>query len=351
MKLENFFFVVGLLIILTSCNKEKYPQYIENDNPHKVELELLFPLLEVDQKHHENRFTVMSEIISKMRNQEDLGKLNLLITTYINNNPKDPYNSYYILSLASNYLKKDLIDFAKVYLNKAIMEFQDLEIRGESTHLKALEILIGITNDNLNKVYYYKRLIKNHSENINESETYYKLGETLEVCELWDQAIESFEKYLSYPSTSELTEAEMRDDIINKVGFHYSNKRWVEKDLDTLVNQIKYAIEIRNPVLLDRYRAFNFFIINWKSKYTDLKSSFPMESYVLTNMNIKTALNLDPMSNETEAYLAVEGYPWTSSIWYVYPTWYFYFRQIDFPQDPEIHGGWEWAGIFLGEKL
>ena len=32
-------------------------------------------------------------------------------------------------------------------------------------------------------------------------------------------------------------------------------------------------------------------------------------------------------------------------------TWYLYFRKVHFPPDPEIHGTWEWAGIFLGERL
>ncbi|OQY36635.1 MAG: hypothetical protein B6229_09615, partial [Spirochaetaceae bacterium 4572_7] len=103
--------------------------------------------------------------------------------------------------------------------------------------------------------------------------------------------------------------------------------------------------------LLDRYRAYDFFIINWKSKYSDLRSSYPMESSVLTSMSITTKRNLDSMSNENEAYLAVSGNRWSSSIWAVFPTWYFYFKRVDFPMDPEIHGGWEWAGIYLGEKL
>ena len=28
-----------------------------------------------------------------------------------------------------------------------------------------------------------------------------------------------------------------------------------------------------------------------------------------------------------------------------------YFRKVNFPLDPDIHGNWEWAGIYMGEKL
>jgi len=38
--------------------------------------------------------------------------------------------------------------------------------------------------------------------------------------------------------------------------------------------------------------------------------------------------------------------------WHQYlSTWYLYFRKIYFPADPEIHGRWEWAGIYYGEKF
>ncbi|MDR1596788.1 MAG: tetratricopeptide repeat protein, partial [Treponema sp.] len=46
-----------------------------------------------------------------------------------------------------------------------------------------------------------------------------------------------------------------------------------------------------------------------------------------------------------EAYLRTWG--WSQYI----STWYLYFRKINFPSDPEIHGRWEWAGIYYGEKF
>lgn len=351
--------IIWVLITLTSCSGGDYYQYITKENPNRNELKELFPLLEKNQQYLENRFTVMNEIISMMLPYEKPGVINLLVTNYVNKNPDDPYNSYYLLLLASSYIKHDQNNFAIPYLHRIVKNYPDLGIKNMSTHYTALTTLVDITIDPKDKIYYYKRLIKDHRKRIDKKEKFsggigevhYYLGQTYEAAEMWEESIRSFENFLIFEDTEIPKEPGAREEIKNRVGFYYSDKKWVIKDLDTLVKRVKYAINSRNPALLDRYRAHDFFIINWKSKFSDLKSSYPMESSVLTSMNIRAARELDPMSNENEAFLAVSGNPWSSSIWAVYPTWYFYFKRVDFPMNPEIHGGWEWAGIFLGEKL
>jgi hypothetical protein len=54
---------------------------------------------------------------------------------------------------------------------------------------------------------------------------------------------------------------------------------------------------------------------------------------------------LDVYSNSGEAYLRTTN--WNYRI----PTWYLYFRRVNYPPDPEINGRWEWAGIYLGERF
>jgi hypothetical protein len=65
----------------------------------------------------------------------------------------------------------------------------------------------------------------------------------------------------------------------------------------------------------------------------------------LRGSKISYAKELDIDSNAREAYLETWG--WS----YRMPTWYLYFRKINYPGDPEINGRWEWAGIYFGEKL
>jgi hypothetical protein len=54
---------------------------------------------------------------------------------------------------------------------------------------------------------------------------------------------------------------------------------------------------------------------------------------------------LDVYSNSGEAYLRTTN--WN----YFIPTWYLYFRRVNYPPDPEINGRWEWAGIYLGDRF
>lgn len=340
------------LTLLTSCKENKYSFYIDRDNPNKTELERLFPLLYSNQEYSENRFTVMSKILTYLLIQDTPGKLNLLVTDYINENPNDPYNSYYLIILALSYINANQNDFAIPYLHRVVKNYSDLNIKGESTHFSALKTLVDISPASIDKINYYKKLIKYHSNRVDSiGELYYYLGKTYEECEMWEESIKSYEVYLEYKDTIIPSEPEARDNIIDKVGFYHSHKKWVHKDLDTLVKRIKYAISIRDPRRLDRYRAHDFFIVNWKSNSTDIEDTVPIESSKLTAMGIKVSRDLDSLSNENEAFLEVWGNPWSSNIWYVYPTWYFYFQRVNYPMDPEIHGGWEWSGIYLGEKL
>lgn len=351
--------IICVLITLISCQKGDYSHYIDDDNPNKKSLEELFPLLDKQQEYSENRFTIMSEIISMMLKQKSVGKLNLLVTDYINKNPKDPYNSYYLLLLSSAYVNNEQSNFALPYLNRIVKNYPDLDIDGLSTHYTALITLTEISTDPLNRAYYYKTLINDHSDRVETrkkfqggvGELYYYLGNAYEDGRMWDESIRAFEEYLKFDDAPIPQEPTAKEDITRKVGFHYSDKKWILKDLDTLVKRVRYAIYAKRPDLLDKYRAYGFFIVNWKSDNSDIEESYPMQSSVLTQMNISAERNLDPMSNENEAYLAVRGNRWRSIMWATYPTWYFYFKRVDYPMDPELHGGWEWAGIYLGEKL
>ena len=65
---------------------------------------------------------------------------------------------------------------------------------------------------------------------------------------------------------------------------------------------------------------------------------------ILQRQTIRYNAELDPISNEREAYL--ETWNWQ----YQVGKWYFYFSKIDYPADPELNGKWEWAGIYFGDK-
>jgi hypothetical protein len=85
--------------------------------------------------------------------------------------------------------------------------------------------------------------------------------------------------------------------------------------------------------------------MSWKQDETDRNSqrSFNIRNFMV-GRDIRFNQDIDESSSPNEAYLRTWG-------WGQVTTWYFYFRKVDFPVDPEIHGKWEWAGIYYGEKL
>ena len=131
------------------------------------------------------------------------------------------------------------------------------------------------------------------------------------------------------------------------VDFAKSAKDWTFESLDALETAVKNAISRYDWRSLDKYRSkVNFFAMSWKANGSDANALeyFSMHNFMRGN-RIRYAKELDDSSNPNEAYLRTTG--WSQYI----NVWYLYFRKVNFPADPDIHGRWEWAGIYYGEKL
>ena len=122
----------------------------------------------------------------------------------------------------------------------------------------------------------------------------------------------------------------------------------VEEDTFNMdIEAVKRAIRNYDWRSLDKYKAkVNFFSMSWKQDEMDANSQevFSMRAWMRGN-RIRFSEELDETSNSNEAYLRTWG--WSTYV----PVWYLYFRKINFPLDPDIHGTWEWAGIYMGNKL
>ena len=86
--------------------------------------------------------------------------------------------------------------------------------------------------------------------------------------------------------------------------------------------------------------------MSWKQDEIDPNSQeeFSMKSFMRGN-KVRYNKELDSSSNSKEAYLKTWGWSQYVSVWYLY------FRKVNYPVDPDIHGNWEWAGIYLGERM
>jgi hypothetical protein len=277
----------------------------------------------------------------------DYGKLIYFLNSRTALFPDDPYNSYYLLMIAYAYMRQEARPVAARYFDLIVKNYPDLTIMGESIHLACLNQLIELVNNPEQRVWYYQELISRFPEKIDLGVSYFMLARAYEQIGEWNGAMRAYTQYLPYVGT--VVPGFPNADTYAKqlVDFNNSPKDWTFENLDLLVNAIKTALDGGSSARLWQYRAkVNFFARSWEQGETDDSgmAEFNLSDFMRGN-RIRYADKLDAGSNANEAYLRTWG--WSQYI----STWYLYFRKIYFPPDPEIHGRWEWAGVYYGEKF
>jgi len=173
------------------------------------------------------------------------------------------------------------------------------------------------------------------------------LGNDYEAIGDWESSLEAYRRFLS----SYATEVEGKPDALQYaqqfIDLATIRKDWTYETLNDLINAVSVAMANNNARALSNIRAkVGFFAMDWYQDKTDGNSQvlFDFSAFTAGSRLYRDA-NLDPSSNSREAFLRTWG--WTERI----SVWYLYFRKVNFPADPEVHGRWEWAGIYFGEKL
>lgn len=339
-------------LFLSGCSVEPTPvsrsntYYIIGNQDQKRELTLLFHDFENQPQNPESRFIIIQEITKKLHSADQLNLLNLFLTTYVEDHKDDPYNGYYLLVVARNYLSQGAEPFAVQYFERILKNHVDLEVDGTSIHYVCLQNLIRLVDDPELKVGYYKSLLSRFGDKTDRGPSYYFLAKTYEDLGEWDLAIQAYRNFLGYPEITVQGVPHAHEQVRSMIEFYdYPNKNWTMESLEDLVSTVKYAMWTRNSRLLSRYRAkVNFFASSWEEERTDANQNFldGLGSFLTQRIHYNAELDRD--SNNREAYLRTWG--WSYRI----KTWYIYFRRVNFPADPEIHGQWEWGGIYFGEK-
>ena len=362
--------IIPVLLVFTGCRNPKdwvYSRffdpvnyYIVGSSEEKAQLRSLLAEKENRKGDYEGTLTIMQQIIKILHNAEEEEKLNLFLTAYVENNPDDPFNAYYLFIVAENYHDKNAYPFATHYYERILKNYPDLLIQGQSIHNVCLKFLIQMIEEPAVRVNYYKELIARFSEPdelypqldlINKGPIYYYMAKTYEELGEWELAVQAYRNFLAYPDCEIPGEPLAHSKTADMIAFYdYRDKSWIMDSLEDLTKYVQWAVWGRNSSRLERYRAkVNFFATAWEedisqtNKIDDL-DEFYSDLGVLMTSRLRCAANLNSDSNLQEAYLETWG--WSYRI----PTWYFYFRKISFPADPDINGKWEWAGIYLGEK-
>ncbi|MFQ3619327.1 MAG: tetratricopeptide repeat protein [Spirochaetales bacterium] len=338
------FFSGALLLFLGCSAPEAYFLVGQKENV-KVTKELLSLLK--DEKEPAGRFILLSQIAKNLSSAGFIERANNFLTAYVETQPKDPYNAYYLFQVAKNFQAQNAPMVAAHYYTRILRNHPDLLLQGKSIHLQCLQELIRLTKEPEYLLNYYKELQARFPNEVDPATLFYALGKTYESLGEWDQAIDAYTKFLRYPGSYIPENPDAYSQVSNILAFHASDKKWTRETLEELVQEVKSAIDRKNIQKLLSLRAqVNFFAMSWEQDESEsyVQASFDIGTF-LRGSPVRYAENLDMDSNAREAYLETWG--WTYRI----ATWYLYFRKIYYPQDPSIHGRWEWAGIYFGEKL
>ena len=345
-------FVFILIFFTVSCSQQvKTP---EEELTSKSQADL-FLLLERTSITDEQNFAILKNIAENYKASNLDTELILFLTDHVARNPNDPYNAYWLLLTANTYLKQNANPLAEMYYERIIKNYSDLSIEGQSIHMICLQNLLQLSTNAQNRIEYLLQLITHFPEQINKTEYYARLAKEYETNKEWDLALKTHSIFLEQNDAAEI-QIEGIPDAYTKartqVDFHNSAKDWTFETLEELEDAVKYALRNYQYWKLEKYRSkVNFFAMSWSHTTegtnklgVNAEVNFLISDYA-SGKRIYYNKELDTSSTQDEAYLRTWGWRQYVDIWYLY------FRKVNFPQNPEIHGRWEWAGIYYGEKL
>jgi len=360
--------VLFFLILLSTCEntnksflpadqgKAEDPYFISGTKEEQDKLRTYFDLLasETEGPRTEasrEQFSIVREIANSYVRMKEYSKLINFLSSRVHQNEDDFYAPYYLFMIAYAYQQIEAYPIAALYFDMIVKNYHDLTVMGKSIHLACLNQLIVLVDNPLQREWYYEELLSRFLDQIDPGPSYFMLGQACEGAGNWSNAIKAYAQYLSYPNSNVLGFPNADNYAKQLVDFNNSAKDWSFESLNNLVNAVKNALDNGLSNRLWQYHAkVNFFTRTWEQEDAGEVGAvaghvdFDLSDFMRGN-RIRYAETLDISSTANEAYLRTWG--WSQYI----STWYLYFRKIYFPLDPEIHGRWEWAGIYYGEKF
>ncbi len=335
---------VALALALSGCGSPTARYY-----PRGGELGELFRLL--DQAGDEqSRFVLTQQIAFGLATGGQRAEEIVFLTTHVEQAPTDQYNGYYLMLAAEAERELGAVPLAVHYYARVLATQQDLLVAGASVHLHCLQQLVELESRPAERIGYYKELLSRFSDKVEHpGSLYFLLARSYEEAGEWEQAIMAYGQYRQSEDQEVpgISTADARREATEKVLFYYADVTWATPDLPTLVENVRDAIQRKDVAKLHRYQAkVNFSAEGWNQQAPsdEIPEEFAITNY-LASSNPRVEDQLDPMSNDQEAYLRTTN-------WNFRPvTWFLRFRRIDFPAKPEVNGQWEWAGIKFGEHL
>lgn len=347
---QNMKYILAVILTLglfCACSQDPYDYLLDDLGEYTGDQKAWLQALS-ETNNAENRFSAVNKIAQNLKRKNKSKTLICFLTTEVNSHADNPYNSYWLLMLANEYLQAGEKKIAEYYLERIVKQYPDMMIGDKSLHYLCLQNLVQICNDDNELVMYYSILLNTLYDKINPAKAYFALGQSYERLDEWKLAIQAY---------TEFVKLRQYDIVIKGIpdSFNYakrivdyanSKKNWVFENLDDLVNTVRTAIRQFDYQTLERCMTkVNFTAMTWNQEPSDISQqpNFNLRT-LLQGRNIRVSSELANFSTDTEVYLRTSGWTQYTNVWYLY------FKKVNFPADPEIHGTWEWAGIYYGEK-
>lgn len=350
-----------ILLLFAACRNptdDYFTRSLSNSNTEARELyAILRPLLLQgidDQEPNSSDYSPQQRAVAAERLAGHLARAGdgeamvTLLTMMAERVPDDPYGAYYLYLVARHYQELGEIPLARHYYVRVVEGYEDLRVHDLSLHVHSLTALIEMTADPRLLAKYYRRLIEEHGSSIDQGRAYYFMAKALEELGEWSAAYAAYREFVRYPETKIPGRPRAHEEVTARLAFFDSDRSWVVRRLEDLKARITWAIYNKDAETFLRYQAkVNFFTRSWEQENSDPNATpdWDIGSLLQRSGYVEVAGEIDMSSNADEAFLYTYG--WGLRI----KTWYLYFRRVDFPADPEINDSWEWAGVFLGERL
>ncbi len=346
-------FLLCLSAMLLSCTtKQSYLVSCIDDSEIRAEQKTLVELLNSKETSPEAAFTLKKRIALNLEVTDNVPALLAFLTEDAISSEEDPYTAWWLLMAANIYLKQNSPETATYYFEQILDNYEDLTIKGSSVYQICLQNLIEMSREPENLIKYYTDYIEKFPQDKNIPEFYFMLARCYEQIGEWELSLQSYKRFLEFEKYDIVVQGILDSYAYAKQLIDYSNssKDWTFASLDELVKSVKAAIDSYSPDELEKYRAkVNFFAKSWEQSYTSIgvqesQKELKLRDFMRGN-RITYNASLDSSSTPYEAYLRTSGWNQYVSVWYLY------FRKVNFPADDNIHGRWEWAGIYYGEKI
>ena len=207
--------------LLAGCAAPDTRPYIGafEQNPELRELFRLFG----QERDEEKRFVLIQQIAINLANAGRTDREILFLTTHVERNPADIFDAYYLSLVADAYKDLKAVPFAVHYYRRILNNHADLLVQGRSVHLYCLQELIGLDTNPANRIAYYKELISRFGDQVEHlGSAYFSMARSYEELGEWEQAIQSYQRYLDYPDPEIPGVADATRISAEKVLFFYS---------------------------------------------------------------------------------------------------------------------------------